>query len=112
MTEHGAGIIDLGAYSSRPGAADVSEKEEIERIRLAVVSHYGICQQEGVRLLEGLKEAEDLTDLRFICNEAGVDSVKMLSHLRPFGAEIFHLIRIIVAIITGIACLGGQYCGG
>ncbi len=36
MTEHGAGIIDLGAYSSRPGAADVSEKEEIERMRLAM----------------------------------------------------------------------------
>ena len=28
----GAKFIDIGAYSSRPGAADVSEKEEIERL--------------------------------------------------------------------------------
>lgn len=28
----GAKFIDVGAYSSRPGAADVSEKEEIERL--------------------------------------------------------------------------------
>ena len=28
----GATIIDIGAYSSRPGAADVSEQEELERI--------------------------------------------------------------------------------
>lgn len=29
----GADLIDIGAYSSRPGAADVSEQEEIERLR-------------------------------------------------------------------------------
>ncbi|MEA3318014.1 MAG: dihydropteroate synthase, partial [Bacteroidota bacterium] len=28
----GADIIDIGAYSSRPGADDVSEKEELERL--------------------------------------------------------------------------------
>jgi len=32
----GAGIIDLGAYSTRPGAADVSIEEEIHRILPAV----------------------------------------------------------------------------
>ena len=30
--EAGAKFIDIGAYSSRPGAADVSEQEEIERL--------------------------------------------------------------------------------
>ena len=32
----GATIIDVGAYSSRPGADDVSEAEEMERLRLAL----------------------------------------------------------------------------
>lgn len=32
MLEDGADIIDIGAYSTRPGAAEVSEQEEIERL--------------------------------------------------------------------------------
>ncbi len=33
MAYEGADIIDIGAYSSRPGADEVSENEEIERLR-------------------------------------------------------------------------------
>ena len=33
IIEEGGDIIDVGAYSSRPGAEDVSEKEEIARLR-------------------------------------------------------------------------------
>lgn len=33
MTEEGADIIDIGAYSSRPGAAHISETEEMERLK-------------------------------------------------------------------------------
>ena len=33
IIEAGGDIIDVGAYSSRPGAEDVSEKEEIARLR-------------------------------------------------------------------------------
>ena len=33
MMQEGADMIDVGAYSSRPGAADVSEEEEMERLR-------------------------------------------------------------------------------
>ena len=33
MIEEGASIIDIGAVSSRPGAAEVSEAEELRRIR-------------------------------------------------------------------------------
>lgn len=33
ILEEGGTIIDVGAYSSRPGAANVSEEEEIERLR-------------------------------------------------------------------------------
>ena len=36
IQEEGATIIDVGAYSSRPGADDVSEAEEMERLRLAL----------------------------------------------------------------------------
>ncbi|MBT8270718.1 MAG: dihydropteroate synthase [Flavobacteriaceae bacterium] len=32
MLEHGADFIDVGGYSSRPGAADVSETEELDRV--------------------------------------------------------------------------------
>jgi dihydropteroate synthase len=32
MLEEGADIIDIGAYSSRPGAKDVSEQEELNRL--------------------------------------------------------------------------------
>lgn len=36
IMEEGADIIDAGAYSTRPGAAYVSEKEEVGRLSLAV----------------------------------------------------------------------------
>ncbi len=32
MLEEGAAIIDVGAYSSRPGAEDISEEEELKRL--------------------------------------------------------------------------------
>ena len=34
--EQGADIIDVGAYSSRPGASDVSEDEELRRLEVAL----------------------------------------------------------------------------
>lgn len=36
MVAQGADMIDLGAYSSRPGADDVSPEEEIRRLRMAM----------------------------------------------------------------------------
>lgn len=36
MLDQGASIIDLGAYSSRPNADDVSPQEEKERLRMAL----------------------------------------------------------------------------
>jgi len=36
MVEQGAGIIDVGAYSTRPGAAFVEEREELSRLSFAV----------------------------------------------------------------------------
>lgn len=41
IIQQGGRIIDIGAYSTRPGAAEVSEAEELERLRsaLSVVRH-------------------------------------------------------------------------
>ena len=36
MVLEGAGMLDLGAYSSRPGAADVPPEEELKRLETAV----------------------------------------------------------------------------
>ncbi|MCO6357858.1 dihydropteroate synthase [Roseivirga pacifica] len=36
MLEDGASIIDIGGYSTRPGAAEVAESEETDRVILAV----------------------------------------------------------------------------
>ena len=38
MLEAGASFIDIGAYSSRPGAKDISEDEELRRIKPMVAS--------------------------------------------------------------------------
>ena len=36
IAEEGAAIIDVGGYSTRPGASEVSEEEELRRLRLAL----------------------------------------------------------------------------
>ena len=36
IMEEGASIIDIGAYSTRPGAADISAEEEMERLAFAL----------------------------------------------------------------------------
>lgn len=42
ILEEGAAIIDLGAYSSRPGAGNVSSDEEMQRLRTALelINHH------------------------------------------------------------------------
>ncbi|MBQ8443606.1 MAG: dihydropteroate synthase, partial [Bacteroides sp.] len=36
ITDEGASIIDIGAYSSRPGADEVSTEEEMSRLRMGL----------------------------------------------------------------------------
>lgn len=43
MIDEGADMIDVGAYSSRPGAADVPEEEEIARLRRGLEVLRGIA---------------------------------------------------------------------
>jgi dihydropteroate synthase len=38
MIREGAALLDIGGYSSRPGADDISEKEELERVLPAIAS--------------------------------------------------------------------------
>ena len=42
ILDEGAGIIDIGAYSSRPNAENVSSHEEMERLRMCVEA-YGVA---------------------------------------------------------------------
>ena len=42
IAEEGAAIIDVGGYSTRPGASEVTEEEELRRLRLAL----GIVKRE------------------------------------------------------------------
>ena len=79
---------------------------------MAVVPHYRIYQQKGIRSVKSVYKVENLPDLRFSCNEAGVYAIKMLSHLLPFGAVMLHFVRVVIAVVAGIASLGGQDCGG
>lgn len=43
MADEGADIIDVGAYSSRSGADDVSPCEEMERLRMALSAVRSVC---------------------------------------------------------------------
>ena len=51
IVEQGAGIIDVGAYSTRPGAAFVDAQEELSRLSFAVefVSTTRIFQYRSTR---------------------------------------------------------------
>lgn len=44
MINQGADMIDIGAYSSRPGAADVSETEELRRLETALEAVRSVSQ--------------------------------------------------------------------
>ena len=44
MINQGADMIDIGAYSSRPGAADVSETEELRRLETALEAIRSVSQ--------------------------------------------------------------------
>lgn len=50
MIEEGADIIDIGAVSSRPGAAEVSAEEELERLKPIIDTLYKHKLYEAVEL--------------------------------------------------------------
>lgn len=50
MVECGADMIDIGAYSSRPGAADVSTEEEVRRAVMAVKAVRSACPETPISI--------------------------------------------------------------
>lgn len=83
MVEHGVDIIDIGGESTRPGAVDVSEKDEIARViplLKAIKSRYKVLvsidtSKAGV-MSEAIAYGADLiNDVRALQNEGCIDVV-------------------------------------
>lgn len=98
MISKGAGILDLGAVSARPGAADVSVEEEWDR--LYPVLHRlgkglkGLCEPSGVRLSVDTVSSEIVRRTYgeigpFIVNDisAGEDDPEMLQTVAELGLD-------------------------
>lgn len=74
MITQGADIIDIGAYSSRPGADDVSEQEEIRRLQKVL----RIIQKEFPNILVSI-DTFRLTVVKQIYNDFGTFMVNDIS---------------------------------
>jgi dihydropteroate synthase len=74
MAEDGAGIIDLGAESTRPGAAYISAEEELERLVPAIEA---IRRRSAVPLSVDTRKAA----VAAACLEAGADIINDISAL-------------------------------
>lgn len=74
MLEDGADIIDVGGESTRPGAAPVSEQEEIDRVMPVV---------EALKKIDGVKVSVD-TSTPKVMSEAIRCGVEMLNDVRAF----------------------------
>ena len=74
IVDEGGGIIDVGAYSSRPGAADVSPSEEMSRLRRGLSIVRRVCP-EAVLSVDTFR-----ADVARMCvEEFGVDIVNDIS---------------------------------
>jgi dihydropteroate synthase len=87
MAEGGA-IIDVGAYSTRPGATEVSEAEEMERLRfgLDIVRRelpYSVISVDTFRPDVARMAVEEFgADIINDVSEGGMDMFRMVSRLR------------------------------
>ena len=83
MLEDGATIIDIGGESTRPGAQEVSEKEEIQRVipvlkaikeRFDVV--VSVDTSKAVVMAEAIEQGADIiNDVRALQNEGCIDII-------------------------------------
>jgi len=84
----GADIIDIGAMSTRPGAADVSEEEEWARLE-PVLSALGDDVELSIDTFRSgiVRKAFDVLGRRFIVNDisAGEDDAAMLDTVAELG---------------------------
>ncbi len=93
IADEGGEMIDVGAYSSRPGAADVSSKEEMERLR------------RGMKIVR-----EECPDLPVSVDTFRADVVKMC--VEELGVDIINDISgggLDKAMFPTVAKLGVPY---
>ena len=93
MIEEGADIIDIGAVSSRPGAAQVSEEEEFKRVKQIIDIIYLGRYREKVKFSldsYALKPLEYALDKGFsIVNDiTGLNSDKVCSLVATYQATV------------------------
>lgn len=74
IVEQGADIIDVGAYSTRPGAADVAPSEEISRLRTAIA----VVKREAPQVITSV-DTFRATVAQVAVDELGVDIVNDVS---------------------------------
>ena len=70
IIREGANIIDVGAYSSRPGADDISEEEEIERLK-SVLPHIRERYPHAIISVDTFRSGV----ARYAVEECGVDII-------------------------------------
>ncbi|MBO4447469.1 MAG: dihydropteroate synthase [Bacteroidales bacterium] len=80
-------IVDLGAVSSRPGAADVSEAEEWRRLEAALDVIHGRCPLSVDTFRSGIVRRVHAREGRFIVNDiyAGRQDEAMLDTVAELG---------------------------
>jgi dihydropteroate synthase len=87
MKEEGAGILDLGAESTRPGAHPVSEEEELSRM-LPVLKEL-VARQISIPISIDTTKPQ----VARICLEAGAQIINDVSGLKNSGQAMADVIR-------------------
>ena len=62
--EAGASVIDVGGYSSRPGADEVSPEEEWRRVDLGVGAVRSICRFRSIRFVRAWPRGRSINTAR------------------------------------------------
>ena len=86
MVAQGASILDIGGESSRPGAAEVSVTEEIDRV-LPVIE--GLAGQTKALLSVDTVKPE----VAYACLKAGAHIINDISGLKTSGSEMAAVVR-------------------
>ena len=83
MIAHGATIIDIGGESTRPGAKEVTERDELARViplLKAIKSRFDICvsidTSKAAVMAESIEQGADIiNDVRALQNEGCIEAV-------------------------------------
>ncbi len=86
LIEQGADLIDLGAESTRPGAAEVSEEEELGRILPVLKELRGSCRVP-------ISIDTTKTEVARQCLELGADIINDVSGLKASGSSMADAVK-------------------